>query len=313
MTTHQNPANGFRSFQNRFPSQPQSSAHIPKFTQQVQAKAARQGVYLPQHYTTNLLLFLSCAIRPDLVGQPRMFLIEGEPGTGKTYTTRRLLDTAGFHVVDLEMSMLERANAGEPAEYVVKKIHEASTHIEEHGPAVIMADDLDLLISENTESSTGTRNTLQLTATLQRHCDDPTQLLGQSCHPVPILATLNDTSVARESLSRGGRAQRYHFNPEGADLFKMACAILQPLVQEDHLKWILQSAKGWRIAQFRDLATRIEHLRLMEQYSNMSLKQLMDRNTPHPSRTDSQKPSREVLASCMRGVEAGRKRTSYLD
>lgn len=285
----------------------------PKFTRQVQAAAGRSGVYVPQQYTTDLLLFLSCAMRPELTGQARMFLVEGEPGTGKTCTTRMVLAAAGIHVIDLEVALLESPNAGLPAQYFAQHIDKASEHVEEYGvPTAVMVDDFDLLTSENTESSTGTRNTAQLVAAVQRYCDEPTMIVGKPCHPIPILATVNDLSGLRESFVRGGRAQRHHFNPEGKDLCKMAYAVLTPFLKTEQIDRVLRSAKGWRIAQFRDLAGRLQQHQLNNQCAAVSLERLFDLDRPHPSHSSCRSVSQETLASCFRAVEAGRKRASYL-
>jgi len=252
-------------------------------------------------------------MRPELTGQARMFLVEGEPGTGKTCTTRMVLAAAGIHVIDLEVALLESPNAGLPAQYFAQHIDKASEHVEEYGvPTAVMVDDFDLLTSENTESSTGTRNTAQLIAAVQRYCDEPTMIVGKPCHPIPILATVNDLSGLRESFVRGGRAQRNHFNPEGKDLCKMAYAVLTPFLRTNQIEGVLRGAKGWRIAQFRDLAGRLQQQQLGDRCAAVSLDRLFDLGRPHPSHSGSQGISRETLVACFNAVESGRKRASYL-
>lgn len=298
------------------PSNAPNGRHpIPRFVQEVQEARIHSAnkVYLPPSFICVVIPFVASGIRHDQVGKvPRILMVEGGSGVGKTLTIRETLNAGGIHIVDLEVAMLESNEAGAPSKYFLRKVQEASNYIDEHGPAVLMGDDTDLVRSENTTDSTGTRNTLQLNATIQRYCDNPTLILGQPCNPIPIIETVNDTSVFSESAIRYGRVKRYCFNPTGEELLRMAWANLRGLLTREQFMSVVRLNNDWRIVHFRNLVERIEQIHQRDHFADLSLKQLFDLDSPDPLCVRPRKLSPDELRTCIEAVESGQTRRSYL-
>lgn len=150
----------------------------------------------------------------DLPDYPVILSIFGEPGMGKTYQLRKILEYNGFHVHSINAADLESDRAGEPTKLLRKEYVAASAELTNGEGAAIVIDDIDTTLGE-WESYTGTVNHQDLIAFFMHIADSPTMMenISSSLRRVPIFFTGNDFSKLYEPLRRPGRMNLYEYRP----------------------------------------------------------------------------------------------------
>lgn len=154
----------------------------------------------------------------DLPDFPVILSIFGEPGMGKTYQLRKLLEYEGFRVHSINAADLESDRAGEPTKLLRKEYVAASGELAEGTGAAIVIDDIDTTLGE-WESYTGTVNHQDLIAFFMHVADSPTTMenISSSLQRVPIFFTGNDFSKLYRPLRRPGRMELYEYKPSAAE------------------------------------------------------------------------------------------------
>ena len=150
----------------------------------------------------------------DLADYPVILSIFGEPGMGKTFQLRKLLEFNGFRVHSINAADLESDRAGEPTKLLRKEYVEASAELTSGIGAAIVIDDIDTTLGE-WESYTGTVNHQDLIAFFMHIADSPKTMenISSSLRRVPIFFTGNDFSKIYRPLRRPGRMNLYEYKP----------------------------------------------------------------------------------------------------
>ncbi len=150
----------------------------------------------------------------DLPDYPVILSIFGEPGMGKTYQLRKLLEYKDFRVHSINAADLESDRAGEPTKLLRKEYVAASAELTNGVGAAIVIDDIDTTLGE-WKSFTGTVNHQDLIAFFMHIADSPTTMenISSSLRRVPIFFTGNDFSKLYGPLRRPGRMNLYEYKP----------------------------------------------------------------------------------------------------
>ncbi len=173
------------------------------------------------------------AVNEHLVGNilnlpdfPVILAIFGEPGMGKTYQLRKLLEYKGFSVHSINAADLESDRAGEPTKLLRKEYVAASAELTNGTGAAIVIDDIDTTLGE-WETYTGTVNHQDLIAFFMHIADSPTSMenISSSLRRVPIFFTGNDFSKLYGPLRRPGRMNLYEYKPSVEDKIEVVASI----------------------------------------------------------------------------------------
>ena len=150
----------------------------------------------------------------DLADFPVILAIFGEPGMGKTFQLRKLLEYYGFRVHSINAADLESDRAGEPTKLLRKEYVTASAELTDGIGAAIIIDDIDTTLGE-WETYTGTVNHQDLIAFFMHIADSPKTMenISSSLRRVPIFFTGNDFSKLYKPLRRPGRMNLYEYKP----------------------------------------------------------------------------------------------------
>lgn len=150
----------------------------------------------------------------DLADFPVILSIFGEPGMGKTFQLRKLLEHYGFRVHSINAADLESDRAGEPTKLLRKEYVTASAELTDGIGAAIIIDDIDTTLGE-WETYTGTVNHQDLIAFFMHIADSPKTMenISSSLRRVPIFFTGNDFSKLYKPLRRPGRMNLYEYKP----------------------------------------------------------------------------------------------------
>lgn len=174
------------------------------------------------------------AVNEHLVGNilnlpdyPVILSIFGEPGIGKTYQLRKMLDNINFCIHSINAADLESDHAGEPTKLLRKEYVAASAELTSGLGAAIVIDDIDTTLGE-WESYTGTVNHQDLIAFFMHIADAPTSMenISSSLRRVPIFFTGNDFSKLYGPLRRPGRMNLYEYKPSVKEKTEVVASIL---------------------------------------------------------------------------------------
>jgi len=201
--------------------------------------------HIARHYTPTL-----AAKRP-----PRIAVIQGPPGDGKTEGVRVTCSREGVDVILVPASEPagETENAGpEALTRLGEAVHAITAH--EERPILICLDDFDLSIAARLGSTEYTVDTQLLTGALQHLADTGALRTAQGC-AVPIVMTGNNFSPMRSSLLRPGRAE---FFEHALDLDEK-CEIVARILGTNNATSVRRLVSPHRkepIAFFADLPSR---------------------------------------------------------
>lgn len=198
-------------------------------------KETKMDITIPEQFqkTVNEHLVGNILDMPDF---PVILSIFGEPGMGKTYQLRRLLEYNGFRVHSINAADLESDRAGEPTKLLRKEYVAASAELTNGIGAAIVIDDIDTTLGE-WESYTGTVNHQDLIAFFMHIADSPTTMenISSSLRRVPIFFTGNDFSKLYRPLRRPGRMNLYEYKPSIEEKTEVVASIFG----EQHLPSIV--------------------------------------------------------------------------
>ncbi len=188
-------------------------------------KETEMEITIPKQFqkTVNEHLVGNILNLPDF---PVILSIFGEPGMGKTYQLRKLLEYKGFRVHSVNAADLESDRAGEPTKLLRKEYVAASAELTNGMGAAIVIDDIDTTLGE-WETYTGTVNHQDLIAFFMHIADSPTTMenISSSLRRVPIFFTGNDFSKLYRPLRRPGRMNLYEYKPSVEEKAQVVASI----------------------------------------------------------------------------------------
>lgn len=158
-------------------------------------------------------LFQLRALGDEFPRPPRMLVIGGKPGTGKTVAATDAALRMKHAVLHLPASSLASENEGGATAVLDAYLGDAVRHSQIHQEHVaIIGDDFDLGIISGDAETGRTVNSNLLVQRLQSFAD------GDDCRNfdgtrIALIATGNDWSLIRPSLFRDGRAAWYEHAP----------------------------------------------------------------------------------------------------
>lgn len=191
----------------------------------------------------------------DKQGVPRLLMVLGTPGTGKTVSLIGIALAQGKAVLIVAASDLtsEYENG---ATQILREILEFAEHWsrENKQPIVVMINDLHLSTMAATDDKTvgKTVNGPLLVDAMMQLADFRQHYRNADGSAIAFLITLNDASKLPEPLKRDGRCSRYVHVPTRDELSAIAWSVLQPrtsaegaLVDAVFKKCARQSAAFW--------------------------------------------------------------------
>jgi hypothetical protein len=172
---------------------------------------------------------------------PRLLLLHGPPGEGKSLGLRQVLRDAGVAPYFIHAGELENSTAGVPARRIISVIRKAGrinrraalAGVQKHAaPVAVVLEDIDLGMGAVGALVQTTVNTQHVLGTLMQVCDDP------GCR-VPVILTANRPDALHGPLIRSGRAELFSW-------------VLCPRERQEVLAHIFPSLKGPEIRELRD-------------------------------------------------------------
>lgn len=175
---------------------------------------------------------------------PLILGIWGGKGQGKTFQTQQVLSRLHINPVIISAGELESPNAGDPANLLRTRYHEAAQIIESGKLCVLLINDLDAGLGRMGNSQY-TVNNQTASATLMNIADNPNnvQLPGKYDQKenkrVPIIITANDLNTLYAPLTRDGRMTKFEWTPTFDDKIAI-CKILFPEMDDFKLKMFVE-------------------------------------------------------------------------
>lgn len=211
----------------------------------------------------------------DLPDYPLILSIFGEPGMGKTYQLRKMLEHHGFRVHSVNAADLESDRAGEPTKLLRKEYVEASAELIDGMGAAIVIDDIDTTLGE-WESYTGTVNHQDLIAFFMHVADSPTTLenYGSDLRRVPIFFTGNDFSKLYRPLRRPGRMNLYEYKPSVEEKTEVVASIFGKQYLSSIVKYI-ESRPDTPIAFYANIKANALAAKYSEVVENVDFNELL--------------------------------------
>jgi hypothetical protein len=162
---------------------------------------------------------------------PLLLTIQGHSGEGKTFQVREACGRLGVHLLVLSGASLSGEYEGEPVKLLRAAYMFASDESARSGiPIAILIDDFDLSCASSFQGREYTVNTQLLTGFLMNLADAPTRLNGMTTLRIPIILTGNDFTALHGPLVRHERMTFFEWAPSETERFRMAYAIVAPLV-----------------------------------------------------------------------------------
>lgn len=237
-------------------------------------KEDKMGITIPERFqkVVNEHLVGNILNLPDF---PVILSIFGEPGMGKTYQLRKLLEYNGFRVHSINAADLESDRAGEPTKLLRKEYVAASGELTDGIGAAIVIDDIDTTLGE-WESYTGTVNHQDLIAFFMHIADSPTTMenINIPLRRVPIFFTGNDFSKLYGPLRRPGRMNLYEYKPS----VKEKLEVITSIFGERYLKSIeshINSNPNTPIAFYAGIKANALAARYSEMVENINYHELI--------------------------------------
>ena len=175
---------------------------------------------------------------------PLILGIWGAKGQGKTFQTQQILSKLHIDPVIISAGELESPNAGDPANLLRTRYHEAAQIIESGKLCALLINDLDAGLGRMGNSQY-TVNNQTTNATLMNIADNPNnvQLPGKYDQKenkrVPIIITANDLNTLYAPLTRDGRMTKYEWAPTFDDKFAI-CKMLFPEMDDFKLRMFVE-------------------------------------------------------------------------
>ena len=200
--------------------------------------------YISQEFYETVLLHIMKNFYTLPSPTPLILGIWGAKGQGKTFQTQHVLSKLEINPVIISAGELESPNAGDPANLLRTRYHEAAEIIEKGQLCALLINDLDAGLGRMGNSQY-TVNNQTANATLMNIADNPTnvQLPGiynqKANKRVPIIITANDLNTLYAPLTRDGRMSKYEWNPSFDDKFEI-CKILFNSIDEYQLRMFVE-------------------------------------------------------------------------
>lgn len=190
-------------------------------------------------------LFQLRALADTHPAPPRMLVISGKPGTGKTVAATDAALRLNHAVLHLPASALASENEGGATAILDAYLNSGVKYSETFKmPVAIIADDLDLGIISAVAETGRTINSNLLVQRLQSFADtDECQAYDGS--RIPMIVTGNDWSTTRPSLFRDGRATWYEHAPTPDEIADIALHLFKPRTAPER-RLILKLARRYR-------------------------------------------------------------------
>lgn len=174
---------------------------------------------------------------------PRVLVITGKPGTGKTVAATDAALRLKHAVLQIPAANLASENEGGATAVLDAYLASAVRHSQVHKePVAIIADDFDLGIISADADTGRTVNSNLLVQRLQSLADD-NEARNFDGTRMALIATGNDWSHVRPSLFRDGRATWHEHEPTTDDITAIALHLFRPHSPEER-KFIRKLA--WR-------------------------------------------------------------------
>jgi DNA polymerase III delta prime subunit len=221
-------------------------------------------VYLPLSLVLILLRhFVRIARYRDGDPPPLLLLITGPPGVGKTVMLDEFCRRMHIHCVTWRGAEFESCYAGEPIHNFERLYVQAGrAAVERSTLSCIRIDDLDLAIGVHEHFNDGTTNLMHAIQAIQALTDNPTNVRGISCKPVAIVASANDPSALRRSITRPGRCRSVKWDPSLEERDAIARHILRDVLVEAQRDALIMKNRHWSAAQFADLKIALLDMQL---------------------------------------------------
>lgn len=191
---------------------------------------SKENYYISPEFYNTVLLHIMKNFYTLPSPSPLILGIWGAKGQGKTFQTQHVLSKLDISPVIISAGELESPNAGDPANLLRTRYHEAAEVIESGKLCALLINDLDAGLGRMGNSQY-TVNNQTANATLMNIADCPTnvQLPGKYNQKenkrVPIIVTANDLNTLYAPLTRDGRMTKYEWNPSFEDKLEI-CKIL---------------------------------------------------------------------------------------
>jgi SpoVK/Ycf46/Vps4 family AAA+-type ATPase len=202
-------------------------------------------------------------------GQSLFLGIQGPPGEGKSYQTKRALNALQVKPFFVSGSSLSGRHEGDSIEAISKAYLEASAYMNHtQKSAAIIVDDFDLSVAATSSRVEYTVNSQLLTGFLMNLADEPTNVNGSKSNRVPIFVTGNNLTKLYGPLVRDGRFDMFEWNPSVEQKIRVVVSVLSPYVSDaDEAKFqsLVRQNSDRPIAFFSSLRSDImDHLIVRE-------------------------------------------------
>ena len=139
------------------------------------------SVYVPERFSMIVKLHLVRNLQPDPPDNAPLLLGDhGQPGEGKTFRLRYLLNRLGVHTSLLSGGQLESSDAGERGARVRDAYLSAGSAVSNGVPAAVLLNDADAAIGHWGNLTQYTVNTQNVITELMHLCDYPTKVEGRN-------------------------------------------------------------------------------------------------------------------------------------
>jgi len=163
---------------------------------------------------------------------PRVLLLVGAPGTGKTTLIEMVSRVAGIRTIRFSLADTESSHAGQPADRLRAAAWEAE-RLERQGHRVaIVMDDAELGIGSPRDGDGSSTNRPQLQGVLQELADGRHAVNGEVIGPKTFMFSGNDASSHLTSLIRESRCVVIEYDPTDSEKAEIAqtlfCRVMPP-------------------------------------------------------------------------------------
>jgi ATPase family associated with various cellular activities (AAA) len=196
------------------------NVHVPERFQNVVLKHAVAASYLPRY--------------------PLMLAIQGQPGDGKSFQLRSVLENSAFTIIASSSALLAGNFEAEP----VKQMRELYVRAKEFAAAnadklpVILLEDFDLSPAGQQDDVRYTVNSQLLAGFLMNLADDVGSCQVGTTQRFPIFLTGNDFSIVHEPLTRHGRMNIFSWEPTEEERIDVIYSIVKPYIPDTERRQI---------------------------------------------------------------------------
>ncbi|MEQ8694291.1 MAG: AAA family ATPase [Gammaproteobacteria bacterium] len=223
--------------------------------------------YIPPMVRNTITCYLAGAACQDAVKRfqrPRMCIVAGPPGVGKSTAIRQICQELGVPLHPISASTLNGPDAGQ-AVAPLKSQYVRQARNPEGIQTAIVLEDFDQSVARIDEAITGTEHGPQLTEFLMSIADDPHKIeVSHATKPMEVQSlergpalfmTVNDTRRIHEALKRKRRAVIVEWIASPEDLCE-AVQRLYPRCTPANIRRLVLAFPGQPIAFYDEIGDR---------------------------------------------------------